>query len=306
MLIKTLAYFITHSNAILTDALESVINIVAGSFALYSLIVASKPRDLNHPYGHGKIEFISASIEGTLIIGAGISMIIKAMYNLVYPHEISSIDIGIYLTGGAGLVNFILGGILLYEGNKNNSMIMQADGKHLISDGYSTVGMIIGLAIVYFSQLIWIDNIVAILFGLIIAITGLRILKKSLPGIMDEADMKVLEEIVNVLQHNRKDNWIDLHNLRLIKYGSVYHVDCHMTMPWYFTVKEAHEENLKVEQIIQKYFGEKAEMFIHFDPCKTSSCKICKKSDCKVREREFEKQLTWSLDNSLTQSQHKL
>lgn len=306
MLIKTAAYFITYSNAILTDALESVINILAGAFALYSLIVASKPRDLNHPYGHGKIEFISAGIEGAFIVGAGIIMIVKAVYNLIFPQEISDIDIGIYLTGGAGLINFLLGGILIFYGNKNNSIIMQADGKHLISDGVSTVGMIIGLSIIYFTNYFWLDNVVAIAFGIILFVTGWGILKKSVPGIMDEADMKVLEEIINVIQNNRQDNWIDLHNLRLIKYGSVYHVDCHMTMPWYFTVKEAHAENLKVEQLIQKYFGEKAEMFIHFDPCKTTSCKICKKSDCKVRENAFEKQLTWGLDNSLNQSQHKL
>jgi len=306
MVIKAIAYFITSSNLILTDAVESIINTLAGAFALYSLILASKPRDLDHPYGHGKIEFISASIEAAMIIAAGLIMIMKASYNLIYPQVVHDIQIGIYLTGGAGLLNFALGGVLIFHGKRHDSMTMEADGKHLLSDAYSTVGMIIGLIIIYYTNLVWVDNVVAIVFGLVITYTGINILKKSVPGIMDEADLKLLKRIVLVLQKNRRTNWIDLHNLRVIKYGSVYHLDCHITFPWYFNVKEAHGEMTNIEKLIQEHFGSKAEMFIHTDPCKEISCRICKIEDCDVRQNKFEQRIEWTMSNVLSDKQHNL
>ena len=304
MAVKALAYLITNSNVILTDAMESVINILAGTFALYSLILASKPRDRNHPYGHGKIEFISATIEGTLILLAGLTIIGKAIYNLVYPQEVTDVDIGIYLTGGAGLVNFILGGILVYHGKKNKSITMEADGRHLLSDGYSTVGMIVGLVIIYYTGLIWIDNSVAALFGLVIAFTGIKIMRRSVPGIMDEADMELLREIVDTLEEKREDNWIDIHNLRVIKYGSIYHLDCHMTLPWYFSVEQAHDEMKKVEGLIKNKYGSTAELFVHSDPCLESSCGLCTIENCEVRKNPFKKKLVWNLENVLENKQH--
>lgn len=305
MVIKAFAYWLTNSNTVLTDALESVINNLAGAFALYSLYFASKPPDRNHPYGHGKIEFVSASIEAGLIMSAGIIMIGKAGYNLFNPQVIQEIDTGIYLTGGAGLVNFLLGGILIHEGKKHDSMTMEADGKHLMSDALSTVGMIIGLGILYFYPTeVWIDNSIAILFGAVITWTGIRILKKSIPGILDEADMSVLRKIVQVLNEHRTNNWIDLHNLRLIKYGSVYHLDCHITLPWYFDVKKAHHEIGEVENLIQEHFGERAEMFIHIDPCKASSCPLCPIENCDVRQKAFEGRVEWNMENMLAEKQH--
>ncbi len=304
MIVKTIAYVITHSNVILTDALESLINVLAGALALYSLIYASRPKDKSHPYGHGKIEFLSASIEAALIISAGFIMIVKAAYNLVYPQEISSIDIGIYLTGGAGLINFILAFILIRSGKQNNSMAMEADGKHLLSDAYSTLGMIIGLGIIYFTQLFWIDNVIAILFGSLIAYTGINILRKSIPGILDASDTELLQKMIALLEKNRKELWIDLHNLRVIKYGSVYHLDCHMTLPWYLKVEDAHAEMVEMEKLIRENFGSKAEMFIHIDPCKESSCSICSVKDCDVRKSEFKERIVWEIDNVLGSEQH--
>lgn len=303
---KAIAYFLTDSNAILSDVLESCINVVAGSFALYSLQVASKPKDENHPYGHGKIEFISATLEGSLIIIAGILIIGKSIYNFIIPYEVHQLDLGIYLTAGAGLMNFLIGGVLVYQGKKNHSMTMEADGKHLLSDAYSTVGMIIGLSIVYFTQINWIDNVVAMIFGLIISITGLNILKKSIAGIMDEADEKLLGKIVKTLQENRKENWIDLHNLRVIKYGSILHLDCHMTLPWYYNNRDSHKELDDMETLVKQHYGDQAEMFIHTDPCNEISCQLCQLHTCDVRQHQFIKTLVWTADNVLSDAQHEL
>ncbi|HAW52953.1 MAG TPA: cation diffusion facilitator family transporter [Flavobacteriales bacterium] len=306
LLTKAVAYFLTGSNAILSDVLESCINVVAGSFALYSLKVASRPRDENHPYGHGKIEFLSATLEGSLIIMAGILIIGKSIYNFVFPYEVHQLDVGIYLTAIAGLFNFFIGGVLVYQGKKNHSMTMEADGKHLLSDAYSTVGMILGLGIVYFTNLYWIDNLIAMIFGLIISITGVQILKKSIAGIMDEADEKLLGSIVRTLQENRKENWIDLHNLRVIKYGSILHLDCHMTLPWFYDNRESHTELDEIEKLIKHHYGDQAEMFIHTDPCKDNSCRLCQLSSCDVRKNTFETTLVWTVKNVLSDAQHEL
>ncbi|HMU70947.1 MAG TPA: cation diffusion facilitator family transporter, partial [Chitinophagales bacterium] len=126
LLVKFSAYLLTHSNAILTDALESIVNVVAGAFGLYSLILASKPRDINHPYGHGKIEFISASIEGSMITLAGVLIIGKSIFNLLYPQTIQNVESGIILVAIAGTVNFAMGIFMERRGKKANSLILIA------------------------------------------------------------------------------------------------------------------------------------------------------------------------------------
>jgi cation diffusion facilitator family transporter len=304
MLAKTAAYFITGSNAILTDALESLVNIAAGTIALYSLLFSFKPRDREHPYGHGKIEFVSAGLEGGMILVAGLIIIIKAGYNLVYPQTIQNLDTGLILAGSAGLVNFIMGIILIRKGKEHNVISMEADGRHLLSDAYTTIGLFIGLGLVIWTGKIWLDNVVAIAFGLLLSYTGIKIIRKSLAGILDEADMKLLDETVGLLEKNRRPSWIDLHNLRIIKYGSIYHLDCHVTLPWYYDIRKAHQEIEAMEQVVKNQFGDTTEMFIHNDPCRAESCKICSLDNCEKRQHPKEQKMIWTLENVLKNKQH--
>ena len=240
--VKFVAYYSTHSISVLTDALESIVNVASGFIGLYSLHVAAKPRDKDHPYGHGKAEFISAAIEGTLIGSAGAIIFYKAIQNLVHPVELHKVDFGIILIAITAVLNFIVGYYCLVIGKKNNSLALIASGKHLQTDTWSTVGIVVGLLLLYITGYRWIDSVVAILFGTYIIFTGYQILRRSIAGIMDEADMELLERMVQVLNSNRRENWVDLHNLRVIKYGSVLQVDFHLTVPWYFNVNEAHRE----------------------------------------------------------------
>lgn len=202
--VKFSAFYITNSNTILSDALESIVNVAAGSFALYSLILASKPRDREHPYGHGKIEFISAGIEGTLILIAGIGIIYKSVESLVMGNQLNELDQGMYMAGAAGLVNFVLGAITEHYGNTNNSPTMIASGKHLKSDGYTSTGMIIGLVIVYVTGWVWMDSAIAMAFGLFIGVIGVKEMRKSVAGIMDEANFDLIENLIGQLNENRK------------------------------------------------------------------------------------------------------
>lgn len=304
--IKFIAYYSTHSVSILTDALESIVNVAAGFIGLYSLYVAAKPRDSDHPYGHGKAEFLSAAIEGTLIGTAGAIILYKAIQNLLYPAELHKIDYGILLVAATAVVNFFVGYICLRTGKKNNSLALMASGKHLQSDTWSTIGIIAGLILLYFTGYKWIDSAIAILFAVFIMYTGYRILRRSIAGIMDEADEQLLAKMVVLLNANRRDNWIDLHNLRVIKYGTVLHVDCHLTVPWYLNVHEAHREIDFLAGLIRKEFGETLELFVHSDGCLPFQCKICFKKDCLVRQHVFVKRIEWTLENISKNKKHEL
>ncbi|MEN9448284.1 MAG: hypothetical protein RJA25_1574 [Bacteroidota bacterium] len=304
MSLKFFAFFKTNSNAILTDALESIINVVAGSFGMYSLYLASKPHDEDHPYGHGKIEFISATIEGGLIAAAGGIMIVKSIYNFFVPSSIGHLDVGLVLVFFAGMVNYIIGHIAVKNGEKNSSLTLIASGEHLKSDAYSSIGLIVGLGFILLSDLPWLDNVVAILMGVLIIFSGYKILKKSVAGIMDEADFALLEKVVFHLNENRRDNWIDTHNMRIIKFGEKIHIDCHATVPWYFNAREVHTELKLIEANIKEIIPNNLETFIHADPCLPNSCKSCLKQDCSHRIFPFQRRIEWTLENVSKDEKH--
>ena len=305
-IIKVVAWYLTGSVAILTDALESTVNVVAGLIGVYSLYVSAKPKDHDHPYGHGKAEFISAAVEGTLITVAGFIIIYEAVNNLIHPHNIKQLDFGILLIAFTAVINYIAGAICINTGKKNNSLALISSGKHLQTDTYSTVGIIAGLALIYFTKVWWVDSAVAILFAFIIMFTGYKIVRTSIAGIMDEADETLITKLVATLNANRRENWIDLHNLRIIKYGGTLHLDCHLTVPWYLNVHEAHKEIDALSYLVKKEFGESLELFVHSDGCLDFSCAICTKQDCKVRLHTFEKKIEWTVNNVSSNIKHQL
>ena len=304
LLVKFFAYYVTHSISILTDALESIVNVAAGFIGLYSLHVAAKPRDADHPYGHGKAEFLSAAVEGTLIGIAGVIIIYKAVLQWINPIEIHELDKGIWLVASTAAVNFITGTFCARIGRKNNSLALQASGKHLQTDTYSTIGIIAGLVLLSVTGLKWIDSAVAIGFATFIIYTGYTIIRGSIRGIMDEADQAILSRMVDLLNSHRRDNWVDMHNLRVIKYGSVLHLDCHLTVPWYLNIHEAHGEIDVLSAQLRKEFGESFELFVHSDGCLPFQCHICSKPDCPVRQHAFEERITWTLANISTNKKH--
>jgi cation diffusion facilitator family transporter len=304
LIAKFIAYFITHSVAVMTDALESIVNVTAAFIGLYSLYVSAKPRDSDHPYGHGKAEFISAAVEGTMVLTAGGIIIYKGVKSLFFPQQIDQIDVGIYIVAGTAVINWVIGFFTERQGRKNKSLALIASGKHLQTDSYSTAGIITALLLINFTGYLWIDGVVATIFGLLIIYTGYRIIRQSLAGIMDEADMVLLTDMVKLLNDNRRDCWVDLHNLRVIKYGNTLHVDCHLTVPWYLNVHQAHSEIDHLGSLIRKEFGETLELFVHSDGCMYFQCPICDKKNCPVRQHDFQKEITWTADNILQNKKH--
>ena len=303
-IIKMFAWYITRSVAVLTDALESTVNVTAGFISLFGLYIAAKPRDANHPYGHGKAEFLSAAIEGVLMIIAGAFIIFKSIEYFIHPQGLKKLDYGIVLIAVTAVINYIAGSYCIKTGKQNNSLALVASGKHLQSDTWSTLGIIAGLAFIWFTHLQWIDSAIAIGFSFFIIYTGYQIVRSSVAGIMDEADKALLQRMVALLNANRRVNWIDLHNLRIIKYGTVLHMDCHLTVPWYLNVKEAHAEMDALSLLMQKEFGESVELFIHADACLDFSCSICQKMECTVRQHPFERRIEWTIDNISRNTRH--
>jgi cation diffusion facilitator family transporter len=181
---------------------------------------------------------------------------------------------------------------------------MIASGKHLKSDGYTSAGMIIGLIVVYFTNWVWMDSAIAIGFGLFIGFVGIKEMRKSVAGIMDEADFDLIRNLIKEVNENRTENWIDLHNFRAQRFGKRLHIDCHVTVPYYLSVEKAHDEIEDMERLVEKHHPHGVEMFIHIDPCTPKSCRICSKTDCDVRQHEQEERIEWNLKNVLQNQKH--
>lgn len=303
---KITAYYYTNSLAILSDALESIVNVLAGFIGLYSLYVAAKPRDVDHPYGHGKAEFISAAAEGGLIIASGLLIIYEAVINFIQNKPLQQLDRGMWLVAATAILNWVAGFICERIGKKNNSLALQSSGKHLKIDTYSTLAIIAALVIILLTNFLLLDKIVACILAIFIIYNGYSILRKSLAGIMDEADMDLLKKLVSTLNEKRRSNWIDIHNLRIQKYGNVLHIDCHLTVPWYLNVLEAHDEVDALQQLIKSEFGNAIEFFVHTDGTYPVSCHVSFNEDGTTISTPITEKKYWTLENILKNERYGL
>ena len=305
-LLKVVTYILTHSLSVLSDSLESVVNIVATIVGSYSLLVASKPKDKDHPYGHGKAEFISAAFQGTLIIGIGCLIIYKAIDSFIHPFSLQNLNNGIWLVVIIAIINLVTALVLNRIGKKNKSLAILASGKLFQIDFFTTAAIAIGFILLLVTGYQKIDTLIALFLGMYVIFDGYKIVRQSLAGIMDEADMVLLKEVITEINLSRNAKWIDLHNLRVIKYGSLLHIDCHLTVPWYYNVNEAHEAVDDFAVLIQNKFSDSVEFFVHTDPCMPFSCPICTIENCEQRIAPFEKKLNWNIENVLSNSKHQL
>ena len=302
---KFSAYFLTHSVAILSDALESIINVVAGGFACYSIYLASQPKDANHPYGHGKVEFFSIGFEGAMIFIAGILILVKAGQYFIYPRELHQMVNGLWVVGATTLANLLLGLYLVRSGKQLPSITISGNGQHIMTDVYSSAGLIAALGIIHFTGWTWLDPAVSLLMGGLILTKGYQLMRRSISGLMDETDMKIVDKVIVILSAHRRRNWIDVHNMRVQQYGNNYHIDCHVTLPYYLELNDAHEEMKDIEKLVNKEFADsEVEFFIHMDPCIPSCCHYCLKDECPVRRHAFTGEIPWTRENVLPNRKH--
>jgi cation diffusion facilitator family transporter len=304
--IKFVAWWYTRSISIFTDMLEYTINVVTAAFGLYSLRLAATPKDRNHPYGHGKIEYISSTIEAVLMIASAVAVVWHAIRSFAIKQNIVQLDLGLALILATGIANYYLGTYALNYGKKNNSLALVATGKHIHSDTYATIAIFGGLLIMYFTHWAWIDPLMGVLMAGFVAYEGFKILRQAIAGIMDEEDPAKISQLADVLEKNRDSNWIDVHHARFAQYGATLHLDVHITLPWFFTVKEAHKEIDQFVDLITQSFDQSVEVSTHMDYCTASSCHICTKTDCSFRKHPLSERLVWTRENLGKDSKHRL
>jgi cation diffusion facilitator family transporter len=304
--IKFYAYQLTRSQAVLTDALESIINVFTSGFALYSLHLAGQPKDENHPYGHGKVENLSLGFEGGLILMAGAFILYKASLSMLHPQPVARPDWGVLLLASTAVVNLGVGLVLVRAGKRLKSVALVGDGQHLYIDALTSIVSSVALVLVAATGVVRFDAGAALLLGGFILVNGWRMLRRSVSGLMDETDTAIVAEVIAELQAQRRAPWIDVHNLRVQRYGANLHIDCHMQMPYYFTLEQVHTQLHDIEELIRSRFAVEVEMFVHADPCTFAACSLCLMPDCPVRQHPFRHEVEWNLQNAVKNERHHL
>jgi cation diffusion facilitator family transporter len=293
MALKFYVYWLTGSAAILSDALESIVNVATSAFALISIVLAAKRPDVCHPYGHGKIEYFSAGFEGALIILAALGIFYHAWFQVFEPRPLPHLELGLLLLLGISLANFALGLALVRVGRRTESLALQADGKHIMTDVYTSLGVLIGLSLALWTGWYWLDGAVAFLVGLNILYIGAQLMRQAAAGLLDTSDPDLLEEIAGILREHRKDLWIDVHRLRARRAGDRVLVDFHLILPRDLSLHEAHREVKELERLFDARYPGRADVLIHLDPCERPVCPVCGFDPCTHREAETKEQKLW-------------
>ena len=284
---KYQAYRLTGSTAVLSDALESIVNVLAAVFALGGLLFAGRPADRNHPYGHGKIEFFSAAFEGGLIAFASILIVYEAVRTLVAGPEVHQIGVGLLIVLGSALVNLALGLYLVRTGRRYVSLTLIADGQHVLADVWTSAGIIVGLGLVRLTGQAWLDPVVALLVALWLMTTGFRLVRHAAGGLLDEEDPFLLKRVLGALQKYVGNGVIRVHHLRAIRSGRFQHVEAHLVVPEFWSVEHAHDLSEDVAARVMRDLGTEGEMVFHIDPCHRVYCATCDLEDCPIRREPF-------------------
>jgi cation diffusion facilitator family transporter len=263
---KWIAYLLTGSHAILSDALESIVHVVATAFALISIILNSRPPDQRYPYGYGKITYFSAGFEGGLIALAALAIFYEAAQGLILGQELKRLDLGFLIIGVASFINLALGIYLIRAGKRLGSLVLAADGHHVLADSYTSFGVVAGVALVWLTKLDWLDGVVALAVGLNILATGYRLVQEGFSGLMDRSDPELLESIVRTLHDGREEGWVDVHQLRAWRSGDRCFVDFHLVVPEDWNARRLHDTNDRCKELLQATLGDATELIIHFDP----------------------------------------
>ena len=287
LLAKFWAYSRTGSQAIFGDALESIVNVVAALVALSVLRYAGRPADRDHPYGHGKVEFFSAAFEGGLIFCAALVILWQAAEAFVAGAMPRELGLGVLVTLAAGLVNGLLGWFLVSYGRRSHSPALVADGQHVLSDFWTSVGVVLGLLAVRFTGLAWLDPAIAAVMMVWLLITGWRIVRRAIGGLLDAEDPELLGQVVEGLSDRFGDGVIRVHHLRAIRSGSFRHISAHLVVPEFWSVHRAHDLAEELGLHVASTLPGDAAVDFHTDPCERSWCAMCDLEQCSVREQPF-------------------
>jgi cation diffusion facilitator family transporter len=296
MAAKFAGWLVTGSSAVFADAAESIVNVIAGAVATYSVAVASRPADADHPYGHGKAESVSAAVEGSLILLAATLIMAEALREILVGPELRRLGTGIAISAVAALGNLVLGLYLVRTGKRVRSEAIEADGHHVLTDVWTTFGTIAALGLVQWTGIALIDPFAALAVALNIVVTGWRVVRRALGGLLDRADFELLSSLAAHLEAERRPEWVDVHELRSWSSGKLRHFDVHLAVPRYLTIEEAHRVGDLLEHSVVEFAGGHADAVVHLDPCRPRHCTRCSMSACPVRAAPLEAPLPLSVE----------
>lgn len=285
--LKFWAYVLTDSTAVLSDAVESIVNVLAAALALVMVSTAESPADEDHPYGHGKLEYFSSAFEGGLITFAGLVIAWQAVQALVTGAEPRNLDAGVTIAGLAALANWALGFYLLRVGRNHRSEALKASGHHVMSDVWSTVGAIVGLILVRLTGWGELDAVMALVIAAQLSFSGYKITRRSLGALVDEVEPQVLEDLARAFEKSRRPGVIDIHLVRVIRSGHFHHVDAHLVVPEFWNVAETHVMADAFEKAVVAHYPDDGEIAFHIDPCFRDYCSRCELGNCPVRRKDF-------------------
>lgn len=297
--IKLLAWQVSGSTAALSDALESIVNIVAACFAIFAIRFASIPADRDHPYGHGKIELLAAAFEGGLISFAAVMIFFTAGMSLWEGPNLRELDLGLAAMVVAGLINLALGAWVLRAGRRTSSPTLIADGHHVLADVWTTLGVLIGLGLVRVTGFPWLDPLAALAVGVLLARTGVRLVREAAHGLMDREDPALLSRLVEAFNDHPVEGLTHLHRLRAIRSGDLVHADAHVFVPAHWSAERAHEAMGELERRISEGAGFQGELALHLDPCHPGVCSGCDLRECPVRSSPYAGRVRLSLEDAV-------
>ncbi|GBR53734.1 cation diffusion facilitator family transporter [Gluconobacter sphaericus] len=263
--IKYAAYMVSGSEALLSDAIETILNVVAAVGTLWAMSVAAMPADDNHPYGHGKAEYLSAVIEGVLVVLTAIGILVIAIHDWRHPEPVNAPFAGVALNALAGLVNLAWGRTLITVGRKQSSQALQAAGEHVVSDVWATIALVIGVSLIPLLKWDRLDAVLSALVALNVMRAGFSMMKHSLSGLMDEAPSPEQMDAVKAVISKSATGALEAHDLRIRKVGALSFVEFHLVVPSMLTVHDAHEICDQIEAAIRSELG-RASIHIHVEP----------------------------------------
>ncbi|QRX63239.1 cation transporter [Dysgonomonadaceae bacterium zrk40] len=266
ILLKFYAFHVTGSMGLLSDALESFVNLFAALFALLMLHLSRKPADQEHEFGHGKAEYFSSAVEGALILIAAFTIIRSALPRIIEPQPLENITTGLLFSLLASLVNLVVGVVLINNGKKKKSLLVEADGRHLMTDVYTSVGVILGIILVELTGWLIIDPIIAILVGLNIIYSGYRLLHRSARELMDASIPEDELERVTTYLDSLSEREIEYHSLLTRMSGPRRFISMHLLVPGDWSVKRGHDCADEVEETIIAMFHEPVTVSTHIEP----------------------------------------
>jgi len=265
---KLWAYFITGSTAILSDALESVVHLGATAMAGFSLWYAAQPPDRQHPYGHGKIAYFSSGFEGAMILLASVFILIEGTKVLIVGPELQQLGTGLLITAALGLVNLSLGLYLVRTGRKTNALVLVANGRHVLTDMWTSLGVLVGVGLVFVTDILWLDPVVAILLGLNIMRTAFGLMRTAYHGLMETVNPKETNEVLVALETAKAEGKIvDYHQLRHRRVNDQVWIEAHFIMPDNLSLEEAHRRATLVESVLDNLFEDDiVQVTSHLEP----------------------------------------